>query len=199
MNAERSLNTKMTILDTALALVRKIGFKSVSINDLAKEVGMSKSGLFAHFNSKESMHMMILDHAAQSFTQGVFVPAIKQPRGLPRLRAIINNWMNWYGNNNEGGCPFLVAAAEYDGKPGDVKDRLNLHLTQLIKSLTKAVSLCMDQGHLDSKESAEQVAYEIYSLILGALIFNRTLGKKSSMKMFQNSLEQLLTRYSPTK
>lgn len=194
---EKSLSTKMNILDTALSLVRKIGFKSVSINDLAKEVGMSKSGLFAHFNSKESMHMMILDHAAQSFTQSVFVPAIKLQRGLPRLNAIISNWMNWYGSNKEGGCPFLVAAAEYDGKPGEVKERLNLHLTQLIKSLTKAVSLSIDEGHLDSKHSAEQIAYEIYSLILGALIFNRTLGKKSSMKMFHNSLEQLFNRYSP--
>ena len=191
------LNQKtLTILDKALLKVRNIGFESLSISALAKEVGMSKSGLFAHFNSKEKMHMMILDHAAESFSQNVFQKSFSEPKGLPRLKAIMNNWHGWYQANGGGTCPFIAASVEYDSKNGPVKDSLKHHTRALIDSLTTSVDHCISENHFDSKLDSAEVAYELYSYICGALIFNRTLENKKSLSFFKRSFESLIDRCS---
>lgn len=186
--------TKVDILNTALPLVRKIGFESLSISGLAKEVGMSKSGLFAHFNSKEKMHIMILDHAATDFTQRVIVPSIKTKRGLPRLKKILDNWLKWYGNSSEGTCPFVAASVEYDQKPGAVKDRLTLHCNALIKSITKAVSHCIEENHFKEDSDSDQIAYELYSFLVGGLIYHKTLNRKNARKILLTSIDSLISR-----
>ncbi len=187
---------KKSILDTALALVRNIGFESVSIAHLAKEVGMSKSGLFAHFNSKEKMHLMILDHAAFKFSHDVFRKSIKTERGIPRLKAIVKNWISWYRRGQGGTCPFLAAAVEYDSRPGKVKDRLQLHTSTLIKSLEKSIAICVEEEQFDSKIDKKAVAFELYSLIMGHLIYLRTIENKQATKLFQSSFDSLIQRYS---
>lgn len=188
--------TKLTILDTALALVRKLGFEAVSINQLAKAVGMSKSGLFAHFNSKESMHIMILDYAAESFSKKIFEPALKVQRGAPRLKAIVTNWVNWYGKQDRGSCPFVAAAVDYDAKPGIVKDRLQFHLKTLMASIAKAVSIAIEEGHFSKKTEPDKAAYEIYSLILGYRVYRGPVAHEKSDKFFESALEDFFTKYS---
>ena len=190
----KAKNTKVDILNTALPLVRKLGFESVSIANLAKEVGMSKSGLFAHFHSKEKMHVMILDHASVDFTQNVVIPALKTKRGLPRLKKIISNWLGWLGSSSEGACPFVAASIEYDQKDGLVKERLQFHLGSLIKAITRSVDHCIEEGHFNKKCDSNQIAYEIYSFIIGESIYRKTLGHKSSNKILLESLNRLYAR-----
>ncbi|MBT4790178.1 MAG: TetR/AcrR family transcriptional regulator [Halobacteriovoraceae bacterium] len=187
---------KLTILNTALNLVRNMGFESLSIASLAKEVGMSKSGLFAHFNSKEKMHLMILDHAAYTFGNDVFKKSLKSKRGLPRLKLIVHNWVRWYKTGEGGTCPFLAAAVEYDAKPGPVKDRLQLHTNTLIATLNKSIELCIEQGHFKPKIDTKKVTFELYSIIIGHLVYIRTMELKSANKIFQASLDDLIKRNS---
>jgi AcrR family transcriptional regulator len=190
----KALERKLTILNTALGLVRNLGFESVSIASLAKEVGMSKSGLFAHFNSKEKMHLMILDHAAQTFSQDVFRKSLKSKRGLIRLKLIVKNWIIWYKSDGGGTCPFLAAAVEYDAKPGIVKDRLHLHTNNLVKSLARSLDHCIEQGEFQKDLDTKKLSFELYSLIMGHLIFLRTMEHKSATKVFQSSFQDFINR-----
>lgn len=187
---------KLTILDTALALVRNTGFESVSIASLANEVGMSKSGLFAHFNSKEKMHLMILDHAANKFGEDVFKKSLKAKRGLPRLKLIVKNWVTWYKTDGGGTCPFLAAAVEYDSKPGQVKDRIQLHTNTLISSLNFSIDLCVEEGDFSNHLDTKKITFELYSIIVGHLVYLRTMEFKSANKIFQSSFNELIERYS---
>lgn len=189
-------NKTQMILDTALKMVRNMGFETVSINSLAKEVGMSKSGLFAHFNSKEKMHVMILDHAADVFTDEVLRKAFRESRGVPRLRKIIKNWTSWYKSGGGGTCPFIAASIEYDKKPGPVKELLKKHTRSLTKSLELSVQHCIEEGHFKQDTNSEQVAFEIYSLLCAGLIYHRTMEHESVAKIFNNSFEDLIKRYS---
>lgn len=184
----------LSILDTALSMVRNIGFESVSINSLAKEVGMSKSGLFAHFNSKEKMHIMILDHAANSFGEDVFRKSFSAQRGLPRLKRILKNWQAWYSKDGGGTCPFMAAAIEYDTKDGEVKERLLFHTNQLIDSLHISIQHCIDEQHFSQEIDPQKVAYELYSLTIGHLIYLRTMQRRSAKKLFQEASNELIER-----
>ena len=190
------IDKKITILDKALTMVRQIGFESVSIATLANEVGMSKSGLFAHFNSKEKMHLMILDHAAATFSNEVFRQALKAERGIPRLQLIMKNWVKWFKKDDGGTCPFLAASIEYNSKPGPVKDKIMNHTSHLIKSLEKTIQLCIDEKHFRTELDAANISYEFYSLIIGHLIYLRTIENKSAAKYFTNSTNQLIEKYS---
>ncbi|MBT3236183.1 MAG: TetR/AcrR family transcriptional regulator [Bdellovibrionales bacterium] len=173
-----------------------MGFESVSIASLAKEVGMSKSGLFAHFNSKEKMHLMILDHAADKFAHDIFRISLKSKRGLPRLRLIVKNWLSWFQVNGGGTCPFLAAAVEYDSRPGLVKDRIQLHIGRMIKSLNRSIDICVEEGEFVNDLDTKKATYEIYSLIVGQLVYLRTIEHKTASKMFKISFEELINRYS---
>lgn len=192
----KSVETKNLILETGLKLVRKMGFQAISIGELAKSVGMSKSGLFAHFNSKEALQIMILDHAAQNYTQSVIIPALKVPRGLPRLKAFIKNWQDWSYKNEDGGCPIMVASLEFDDRPGAVKDRVIYHVNQLVKSITRACDICVEEGHFNENTDTTQLAYEIYSLLLGAHIYSNTLGQTLATTLMNRSLKDLYARYA---
>ena len=183
------------ILDSALSMVRKLGFESVSISRLANEVGMSKSGLFAHFNSKEKMHVMILDHAAEAYNKEVLIPAIKLERGLDRLRAIVKETATWNGCAKKGGCPFVTAAVEYDSRPGAVRDRVQLHLGNLIKVLRKAIVICIEESHLSESVDPDQLAFEIYSIGLGSMVFRKTLNSPHADKYLEDGVENVLRGY----
>jgi AcrR family transcriptional regulator len=176
-------------------MVRKTGFEAVSIANLAREVGMSKSGLFAHFNSKEKMHVMILDHAALAYNDEVLAPAIKLERGLPRLETIVKKTATWNGCAKKGGCPFVTAAVEYDSRPGAVRDRVQLHLGNLIKVLTKAIQICVEEKHLKKTTNKDQLAFEIYSIGLGSMVFRKTLMSPQADKYLEKGFKNTLRGY----
>lgn len=194
MRMSKALDKRLSILDTALSMVRNLGFESVSIATLASAVGMSKSGLFAHFNSKEKMHLMILDHAAQTFSDEVFRKSVKSSKGIPRLEKIITNWINWYKAGDGGTCPFLAASVEYDAKPGPVKERIKTHTNRLISSLNISAEQCVEVGDFKANTDTKKFAFDLYSLVIGHLIYLRTIEAKSASKIFQQSIQELIDR-----
>ena len=147
MTLTKGEQTKATILDAALAISSRLGLEGLTIGSLADASGMSKSGLFAHFCSREDLQLAVLDHAAQRYGERVFVPALKIERGLPRLRALFGHWIDWtLSSGLPGGCIMISAAAEYDDRPGAIRDAViaNQHRGNAITR--KAVRLAIEEG-----------------------------------------------------
>lgn len=184
--------TKTNILDIGLKQARKFGFESLSIGELAKLVGMSKSGLFAHFKSKELMQVMILDYAAENFVLKVIKPALKEQRGLPRLEALIENWIKWSSKSKNGGCPLISASFEFDDVPGKVRMATQGHLQTLVKTIERSVELSIEEGHLNSKTDSHQFGYEIFSKIIGLHLYHRLLQDDKALKTFKLSIKELI-------
>ncbi|MBS0658751.1 MAG: TetR/AcrR family transcriptional regulator [Verrucomicrobia bacterium] len=125
MNLRKGSRTRQTIVDEALGLARRIGLEGVTLGELASSVQLSKSGLFAHFKSKEALQLAVLEEACDQFTRHVVAPALTKPRGRERLEALFENYGNWIANHmREGGCIFISLSQEYDDRPGVVRDRL---------------------------------------------------------------------------
>jgi AcrR family transcriptional regulator len=127
--------TRGRILSRALELASQLGLEGLTIGELATDLGMSKSGLFAHFRSKERLQLAVLELAAEGFTSRVFRPALKRPRGEPRLRAIFENWLAWVSSDRQGGCIFLAGAMEYDDRGGPLLSRTR-HCIALCRQCT---------------------------------------------------------------
>ncbi len=159
-------NTRETILDHAYALARHDGLEGLSIGTLAAAVGMSKSGVFAHFGSREELQLALLDAGGQRFMARVLLPALKQPRGLPRLRAIVASWLEWV-REHQSGCVLLSAASEYDGRNGALHDKVVSQQVDWRGGLQTAIAQAVTEGHLRADTDIAQLAFEIYALMLG--------------------------------
>src|SRR5262245_26243068 len=127
--------TKQAILGKAFELATVNGVSGLTIGRLAEEMGLSKSGLFAHFGSKEALEVAVVEEASRQFVAVVMVPALRAPRGEPRLRAMFENWMKW--GNREGGCFFVGVSAELDDRPGPARDKLVQSLKDWIDEIAK--------------------------------------------------------------
>ncbi len=193
VNLKKS-ETKELILKTALDFSSKLGLESLSIGTLAKKVGMSKSGLFGHFNSKEKLQTMVLDYAAENFIAHVFLPAFKEPRGLPRLEAIVKNWMSWSDKYFTGGCPLISAGFEYDDRPGEVRNIITKYQDQMIKSFERTAMQAIEEGHFKSDIEPHQFAFEFYSLMLGYHLYHRLLKEGDARGLHRKSFDDLIDR-----
>ena len=159
-------STRETILEHAYTLARSEGLEGLSIGTLATDVGMSKSGVFAHFGSREELQLAVLETGRQRFMAKVLVPALTHPRGLPRLRAIVANWFEW-SREHQSGCVLLSAASEYDGRDGPLHDGVVHQQAGWRGELQKAVGQAVQEGHLGAGTDSAQLAFEIYALLLG--------------------------------
>lgn len=185
-------DTKETILKSALDLTSLFGLEALSIGGLAKAVGMSKSGLFSHFKSKEALQIMVMDYAADNFTLKVIKPAIIEDRGLPRLKKMMELWIDWSVHYMPGGCPFLAAIVEYDDRPGKVRDHIQQLQSQMIASFEKAILLAIEEEQLPAKINIEFLGYQIYSNMIGYHIYSRLLKKEEARDYFLNHFHQLI-------
>lgn len=191
--------TRQRILHRALELSSTVGFEALSLGQLADETEMSKSGLFAHFDSKQDLQVQILDTARASFVENVFTPALRRPRGEPRLRALFERWLSWEkGVATPGGCPFVAAAAEYDDRPGPVRDALASHLGELLQALSKAARLGVDEGHFRPGLDCDQLAFELHGVILGFHQHHRLLDEHDAEERAHAAFEQILARARTT-
>jgi AcrR family transcriptional regulator len=186
--------TRSAIVDRAVLLARVEGFEGLSIGNVALAVGMSKSGVFAHFGSREELQIAVLDAAAQRFTDDVFAPALRAPRGLKRLESIATQWLDWL-RNGMGGCPMISAAVEYDDKPGPVRDRVVLYEERLRRELVRAVQMAIDTGELRADTDAEQVAFEVFGIALATHHDFRLIGDSRTGKRASLGLSRLLDAY----
>lgn len=159
--------TRQQILDRAVALASKVGLGGLTIGTLADDLNLSKSGLFAHFQSKEALQLQILDAGSIKFVDTVVRPALKAPRGEPRLRALFDNWCRWPKHCSlQGGCLFVQVAAEFDDLAGPVKDKLVQLQRDWMDTLTNAARTAISEGQFRPDVDAEQFAYELYGIML---------------------------------
>ncbi|WIG55522.1 MAG: putative transcriptional regulator for fatty acid degradation FadP, TetR family [Rhodanobacteraceae bacterium] len=159
----KGVATRSAIVERAIEQVRKQGLESLSIGGLAQAAAMSKSGVFAHFGSREDLQLAVLDAVAEDFSRKVLQTAFRQPRGVRRLRAILSGWMDW---THGAGCPMIAAVIEYDDRPGAIRDRVVHWQRRLREALTQAVQLAIETGELRRDTDAAQVAFEMFGIVL---------------------------------
>jgi AcrR family transcriptional regulator len=189
--------TRTAILDEALKIASRLGLEGLTIGSLADATGMSKSGLFAHFGSREDLQLAVLEHAAQRYGEMVFVPVLKIERGLPRLRALFERWLDWALESGlPGGCIMISAAAEYDDRPGPIRDAViaNQHRGNAITQ--KAVRLAIEEGHLAPGTDPEQISFEMLGIVLASHNHRRLLGDKEARKRALTAFDQLISRHA---
>lgn len=191
--------TRDEILRIAQDLTSEIGLDAVSIGDLAKRTGMSKSGLYAHFDSKESLQCAILDAAAQRFNDVVLRPAFEAPRGLPRINRLFSHWIEWENQEYPGGCPLIAAATEYDDRPGPVHDRIQMYIERMIAVSTKAADIAVAEGHFAADLDTRQYAYECWGILLAHQTFRRLLDAADTAALAQSAFDGLTERSLPRK
>lgn len=162
----KGVATREMIVERAYAIACRHGLEGLSIGDLAAAAGMSKSGVFAHFGSREDLQLTVLEWTAERFAEAVMLPALKQPRGLPRLRAVMEGWFAWVGANPDG-CVMLGAAGEYDGRPGAMRDRIVGWLNEWRAAVTKAARLCVETGDFSAKTDPALVSFQLFAITEG--------------------------------
>jgi AcrR family transcriptional regulator len=189
--------TRTAILDEALRIASRLGLEGLTIGSLAEATGMSKSGLFAHFGSREDLQLAVLEHAAQLYGEKVFIPVLKIERGLPRLRALFERWLDWALESGlPGGCIMISAAFEYDDRPGPIRDAAieNQHRGNAITK--KAVRLAIEEDHLNADTDPEQISFEMLGIVLASHNHRRLLGDKEARKRALTAFEQLIARHA---
>jgi len=187
--------TKQAILDAALDLAAHVGLEGLSIGALAEVTHMSKSGVFAHFGSREELQISVIHEYFRRFEQQVFYPAMQEPRGLPRVKALFANWMKLIAVEIKSGCIFISGAVEFDDRPGPVRDALASSVKTWLAAVTRAVVQARDDGHLSADADERQIVFEIHSLILGLHYDARFLKTPGSMARANKGFELILARY----
>ncbi len=165
VRASKGEETRTAILKAALKHASKEGFEGITIGTLAEKTGMSKSGLFAHFGSKEELQIATLDEAIRRFNETTWQLAMKSPRGLKRLNAICDNWLIWTTRCELTGCPMMTAITEFDDKPGAVRDALVVHMDRMHSSLIKSIQMTIDTGEFRADTDPEQIAFELFGVL----------------------------------
>ena len=161
-------DTRTAILDRSVALATQVGLEGLTIGRLATELHLSKSGLFAHFRSKEALQIQVLDAAAERFVDEVVKTAVREPRGEPRVRALFDRWLAWTkSNSGPGGCLFVAAAAELDDRPGPVRDRLVALQKGWLEMIAIVFRTGVTEGVFRPDLDPEEFAHDLYSVMLG--------------------------------
>ncbi len=187
--------TKAAILDAALGLAAQVGLEGLSIGALAEVTGMSKSGVFAHFGSREELQISVIREYHLRFEQEVFMPALQAPRGLPRLRALFANWMQRTSVELEAGCIYISGAVEFDDRPGPVRDALVESVQAWLAAMRRVIEQARDEGHLRSDIDIAQAAFEIHGLILALHYEARFLRSPGSLARAQSGFDNLLRQW----
>ncbi|HEX5129477.1 MAG TPA: TetR/AcrR family transcriptional regulator [Usitatibacter sp.] len=185
--------TRAAILTAAVEQASAGGFESLTIGTLAERTGMSKSGLFAHFGSKLDLQIATLDEASRLFTEGVMMPAMKAPRGLKRLRAIFDGWIDWPQRASlPGGCPIDAATREYHHQPGPMRDAVIERQRVLGREIGKAVLMAVETGELKAGTDPGQFTFEMFGIILGCYRTELLLGIDESNRRARAAFERLV-------
>ncbi len=186
-------DTRERIVERAFLLAGRDGLKGLSIGALSEALGMSKSGLFAHFGSKEDLQVAVLQFAAQQFTTEVILPALKARRGLPRLEAMFARWLQWGTDPRfPGGCLFPQASVELDDQWGPPRDVLVESQRQLLETISRAARICVEEGHFRKDVDPDQFAFEAQGLILGFNHLHRLLKDPKAQKRAKTAFHRLV-------
>jgi len=167
---ERSELTLAAILDTSLAMAAADGLDSLTIGDVAKRLGLSKSGVFSRIGSREALQAAVVDEYARRFLQDVFTPAMREPRGLPRLNAIMRLWMQRARDvETRSGCLYCSGAFEYDDREGPLRDLLLSHVQRWRGALKRTAIQAVEAGHLPPDTDVDQLVFELDGLFIALM------------------------------
>jgi AcrR family transcriptional regulator len=180
----------MVILDEAGRLARRVGLGGLTIGSLATQTGMSKSGLFAHFGSKESLQIQVLEHSSERFVDDVIRPALKAPRGIPRVRDLFERWLEW--DSADGGCPLVAATFELDDQPGPVREHLVRIQRDWADTLATVFTSGIGEGHFRPDADPRQFAQDILGVMLSYHMSSRLLSDRSAADRARRALDVLL-------
>jgi AcrR family transcriptional regulator len=193
--AQKGQQTKAAIVDAALGLATQVGLEGLSIGALAEIMDMSKSGVFAHFGSREELQISVIREYFLRFEQDVFYPAMQQARGLPRLQALFGNWMKLVALELQSGCIFISGAVEFDDRPGPVRDALAASVQTWLAAMYRAVVMAKEAGHLRADTDEHQMVFEIHGLILALHYEARFLETPGSIDRSLRAFQSILLRY----
>lgn len=182
--------TRQAILDRAAELARTVGLEGLTIGRLADEMKLSKSGLFAHFGSKENLAVDVIRAEADRFVAEVVAPALKKPRGEPRLRALFAGWLEW--GRKPGGCIFVALSAELDDRPGPARDVLVATLRDWVDTLATAAKIAIAEEHLGKKADPRQIAIELWGIMLANHQVRRLFGDEDADARAKKAFERVL-------
>lgn len=194
---QKGQQTKAAIVDTALGLAAQVGLEGLSIGAIAEMMGMSKSGVFAHFGSREELQISVVKEYHQRFEDEVFRPALDQPRGLPRLRKLFENWMRRTSIEIDSGCIYISGAVEFDDRPGPVRDALAATMITWQAAMQRAVEQAIAEGHLNAQADAGQLAFEIHGLILALHYEARFLLNPMGLPRARQGFDNIISRNLP--
>jgi AcrR family transcriptional regulator len=187
--------TRAAILDEALQLASRDGLEGLTIGVLADRMNMSKSGVFAHFGSREDLQMEVIKLYHQRFEQEVFFPSVKEPRGLPRLVAMFERWVKRVSVEIASGCIYISGAVEYDDRPGPIREQLVAMVQAWQNALLRCVQQAIDCGHLKPDTDAQQLVYEMYGLILALHHDARFLRSPGASDRARRGFDRLIENY----
>ncbi|TCS36979.1 TetR family transcriptional regulator [Paucimonas lemoignei] len=187
--------THAAILETALAMASREGLEGLTIGSLADRMKMSKSGVFAHFGSREDLQIAVVKLYHHQFEQEIFYPAMNEPRGLPRLRALFSGWVKRVTLEIASGCIYISGAVEYDDRPGAVREELAGMVQTWQRSLRRCVQQAIDEGHLRADTDPDQMVFEMYGLVLALHHDARFIQRPGSVQHAQTGFERLIESY----
>jgi AcrR family transcriptional regulator len=191
--------TRAAILDAALALASQMGLEGLSIGALAEVMQMSKSGVFAHFGSREELQISVIREYHTRFEDEVFFPAVREPRGLPRLAAMFERWVKRVSMEIDSGCIYISGAVEFDDRPGPVRDALAAMVQAWHAALERAIRIAVEEGHLRPDTDAQQMLFEIHGLILALHHDARFLRLPGALDRARAGFARIVGHYATAK
>jgi AcrR family transcriptional regulator len=192
---QKGQQTKAAIVDAALGLSTQIGLEGLSIGALAEVTQMSKSGVFAHFGSREELQISVIREYHARFEEEVFYPAMREQRGLPRLRALFANWMKRTSVEIDSGCIYISGAVEFDDRPGPVRDALASSVKTWHAAMKRAIEGAKIEGDIQPDVDEEQMLFEIHGLILALHYEARFLKEADALARANRGFENILRQY----
>jgi AcrR family transcriptional regulator len=190
--------TRAAILDVALELASRDGLEGLTIGVLADRMNMSKSGVFAHFGSREDLQMEVIKLYHLRFEQEVFYPSVKEPRGLPRLEAMFERWVRRVSVEIASGCIYISGAVEYDDRPGPIREQLVSMVQAWQQALLRCVQQAVDCGDLKADTDSQQMVFEMYGLILALHHDARFLRIPGAIDRARRGFERLIENHRNT-
>jgi AcrR family transcriptional regulator len=195
-NLHKGQQTRATILEAALGLASSVGLEGLSIGALAEVTQMSKSGVFAHFGSREELQISVIREYHTKFEEEVFFPAIREARGLPRLRRLFDNWVKRVSVEIDSGCIYISGAVEFDDRPGPVRDALASMVKAWHAALEKSIRIAVEEGHLKADTDPLQMLFEIHGLILALHHDARFLRLPGALDRARTGFERIVGQHA---
>lgn len=195
---QKSEMTRAAIVGAALDLASAEGLEAITLQAVADRLGLSKSGVFSRIGSREALQKAVIDEFGRRFLADVFVPAVQQPKGLPRLDAIVQRWIvRTRDVEAHSGCVYSAGAFELDDREGPLRDHLHGEITRWRAALRRTIVQAVERGDLRSDTDAEQLVAEIYALMLGLIHDTRFLRDPRAAERAQASWQRLVKSYQP--